>query len=114
MDDFVIRFIVPISIIGLTLVFVVSRMRRTGQVIEAGLPARITVSAVLLGIAFVLGQVEGLWLGLLFLALALGTMLISRAFIPEARTTRWHWPTVIVSFVVVPMIAFTGWIAANV
>ena len=102
-------YMIPVALIVLGGALGLAWIRRTGQQIEPGVWARVLASVVLLAVAFALSQLEGIWLGLLVLALALGSIGLGRALIPEARVTRWHWPSVIFAFVVVPIAVFALW-----
>jgi hypothetical protein len=86
--------------------------RRFGE-IPPGLPARLAVSVVYVGVSLTLITIASAWIG--FLALGLGALgaLLPRAFIAQARETRWHWPSVMLGFVFVPFAVAAVWLAST-
>ena len=86
--------------------------RRFGE-IPPGLPARLAVSVVYVGVSLTLITIASAWIG--FLALGLGALvaLLPRAFIAQARETRWHWPSVMLGFVFVPLAVAAVWLAST-
>jgi hypothetical protein len=84
--------------------------RRSGE-IPPGLAGRLAVTAVFVGVGLSLTALEGMWAGLMALGLGTAAVFLPRAFIPEARETQWHWPSVILGFVVVPLVVAGIWLA---
>jgi len=107
MDILILGFLIAAGLVA-GLVFT----RRFGE-IPPGLPARLAVSVVYVGVSLTLITIASAWIGLVAIGLGALAALLPRRFLAQARETRWHWPSVIVGFVFVPLAVAAVWLASR-
>jgi len=109
MSDFLVEVVPPAVAMLAGAIAAIVLIRRTKVEIPPGVQWRWGVSLLWVGLTLGLSLAAGFGFGFITVALSLAVLFAARVFVPGARETPWHWPTVLFAFLVIPIAAFAAW-----